>query len=102
MGKLFLLMKLSRTLTLLALLSCVLYFQAGFWEQLTDYIWSWNVYLAAMGSLQGCWQWGLWALLFDDDDGLYINQCLKLYDGAKVNFASTDMNYCPMDAECEF
>merc|ERR1711998_127601 len=52
----FLIMKASKTLTLIVLLSFVMFVQAGLWEDLTDYIWNWNVYQGAMGSIIGCWQ----------------------------------------------
>ena len=86
-------MKASKTLTLIVLLSFVLYVQAGLWEDLTDYIWNWNVYMGAMGSILGCWQWGVWALFWDDDDGLCTGTCMKMYGGSKVDFSSSDMDY---------
>ena len=60
--------------------------QAGFMDDLTTYYWRWIVYLNASSSVTGCWMIGLWGLFFDDDDGMLMDTCFKLYGGSAVTF----------------
>ena len=58
----------------------------GLFEDLITYLWNWFVYLTATGGLYACWTYGFWGLLFSDDDGLFMNTCLRLYNGNQVAF----------------
>ena len=56
----------------------------GLIENLTVWIWNWFVYYNAIGSLAGCWNIGGWGLIFDDDNGLMMDTCFKLFGGSTV------------------
>ena len=64
--------------------------QAGFIDDLTTYYWRWFVYFNSMGGVMGCWAIGLWGLLFDDDDGLLMNTCFKMWGGSAVMFEDVE------------
>ena len=53
---------------------------------LADYFFNWIVYAQAIGSMAGCWYIGGWGILFDDDDGQMINDCLNLFSGSQATF----------------
>ena len=59
---------------------------SGIFEMLTIYVWNWFVYLVASHGLYLCWMEGLWGLFWADDDGLLMNECLRLWDGNNVRF----------------
>ena len=59
---------------------------AGLIEFLTVYLWNWFVSGVAIGGLGMCWQVGLWGLFFADDNGVLTDECLKLWNGANVEF----------------
>ena len=53
---------------------------------LAAYFFNWVVYAHAIGSMGACWMVGGWGILFDDDDGQMINDCLNLFSGSQVTF----------------
>ena len=53
---------------------------------LTTYLWNWFIYLNAVGGVTSCWIMGGWGLFWDDDDGLMMDTCFKLYNGSNVVF----------------
>lgn len=58
----------------------------GFLEDLTVYVWSWLVYQKQVGAISGCFMYGGWGLLFDDDDGAMMLWCLEQYGGTAVEY----------------
>ena len=58
----------------------------GLLEDFITYLWNWFVYLNAAGGLYACWTTGFWGLLLSDDDGLWTNECLSLWNGNQVSF----------------
>ena len=58
----------------------------GLFEDLTTYFWNWIVYLKATGAISGCWNHGVWDLVFGDDDGTSIQRCFEFVGGSKVTF----------------
>jgi hypothetical protein len=58
----------------------------GFYEDVTGYFWNWFIYLMATGAITGCWWYGVWGLLFDDDEGALMEECFGWYGGTKVEF----------------
>ena len=75
-------------LTTVALIAALLVAttQAGFFEDLTVYLWNFYIYQSAVGSVFSCWMVGGWGLFWDDDDGLMINTCMEMYGGSMVTF----------------
>ena len=59
---------------------------AGLVENLTTGMWNYFLYVTAFQAVGGCWYIGLWGLFWDLDDGVMINDCMKLYGGATVVF----------------
>ena len=53
---------------------------------LTTYLWNWFIYLNAVGGVTGCWMIGFWGLFWDDDNGLMMDTCFKLFNGSAVTF----------------
>jgi hypothetical protein len=58
----------------------------GAYEDITWYFWNWYVYLSAVGQLRGCWMYGAWGLLFDDDSGVLMEECFTWFGGSAVTF----------------
>lgn len=58
----------------------------GAYEDITWYFWNWYVWLVSIGQLRGCWYYGGWGLIFDDDAGKLMEECYGWYGGAKVEF----------------
>lgn len=58
----------------------------GFYEDVTWYWWNWLVYMFATGAITGCWQFGGWGLLFDDDQGKLMEECIGWFGGTAVTF----------------
>ena len=58
----------------------------GLFEVLTIYLWNYFVFELSVSGLYLCWVIGFWGLFWTDDDGLLINECLRLWDGNKVTF----------------
>ena len=61
----------------------------GAYEDITSYLWNWMVYMTAVGSMTGCWNIGVWGLMFDNDDGKMIDTCLGIVGGSNVTFPYT-------------
>ena len=57
---------------------------------LTTYIWRWFIYGNVIASSFGCWLVGGWGLFWDDDDGLMIDRCMKMWGGSTVTFAEIE------------
>ena len=58
----------------------------GAYEDVTSYFWNWFVYLTATGAITGCWNFGVWGLLFDDDNGKLMEECIGWFEGTAVTF----------------
>jgi len=61
----------------------------GFYEDVTSYFWNWYVYLTATGAITGCWNYGVWGLLWDDDEGKFMAECMGWWSGTAVTFPYT-------------
>ena len=58
----------------------------GFLQPWIINYWLWST---AMGHMGGCVGYGLWGLLFGNDDGILISQCMKTgLVGAKATYYS--------------
>ena len=58
----------------------------GFNEDVTEYFWNLFIYIMATRQILFCWWSGYLPLLFTDDGGEFIHQCLKLFGGVMVTF----------------
>lgn len=47
----------------------------GLWEQLTQYLWNYIVMNASMGFGFMCFNLAAWGVFWNDDDGVFGNQC---------------------------
>ena len=57
----------------------------GLFEFIVWYVWNWVVSVTATGGLINAWYYGFWGLLWDDD-GMMMNEILKMWNGNKVEF----------------
>ncbi len=78
-------------LTLLVLCMLAVSVQGGLIEDFTKYVYRWFIWGNFMGSTIGCWAFGIWGLFFDDDNGLLINTCMKIYGGSTVKFENVNL-----------
>ena len=58
----------------------------GAYEDVTWYFWNWMIYLTGVGSITGCWWFGGWGLIFDDDNGQLMEECMTWFGGSKASF----------------
>ena len=58
----------------------------GFLEDVMGYFYAWFVWNVSFGGIAGCWLNGGWSLIFADDDGVFIDECNKLYNGFAVDY----------------
>ena len=47
----------------------------GLWEQLTNYLWNFFIMTVATGAVFGCFNLTSWGVFWNDDDGVFGNQC---------------------------
>ena len=60
---------------------------AGLIEDLTTYLWNFFIYAQAIKAATGCYSFGGWGLLFDNDEGAMMQQCYDMFGGgANVTF----------------
>ena len=58
----------------------------GFFEDVVGYFFAWFVWATSFGGMFACLASGSLSLVFADDDGLWTEECNKLYNGFAVDF----------------
>jgi|APFre7841882793_1041355.scaffolds.fasta_scaffold33373_1 hypothetical protein len=58
----------------------------GLWEQLTNYLWNYQIMMMSAGYASMCLMLTAWGVFWGDDDGVMGNECFKMFGGFSVNF----------------